>query len=132
MSWHEEICTSCGICCTTLSIVRITADDIERLIKGLHVTREQALAMVRTHEGEFRILMDKTAACPALDASDGRYVCQAYEHRPGICREYECYILASAKDWLKKRGENETIAETNPFHSASDEQELARQVQDSV
>src|SRR5258708_3558850 len=65
MSWDEEICVSCGLCCTTLSTVRIAADDIERLMQGYHLTREQALGMVQRDTTEFTILMEKTAACPA-------------------------------------------------------------------
>src|SRR6266851_4228661 len=107
MSLADQICVSCGLCCTTLSIVRITADDVERLMQGYHLTREQAFGMVRRDPSEFRILMERTAACPALSSKEGRYFCHAYEHRPGICREYECHILAFAKDWLKKRSENE-------------------------
>src|SRR5258708_37757320 len=56
MSWDEEICVSCGLCCTTLSTVRIAADDIERLMQGYHLTREQALGMVQRDPSEFRIL----------------------------------------------------------------------------
>ena len=132
MSLTDQICVSCGLCCTTLSIVRITADDVERLMQGYHLTREQAVGMVRRDPSEFRILMERTAACPALSSKEGRYFCHAYEHRPGICREYECHILAFAKDWLKKRSENEKVDEGSPFHSAADEEELARQVQDSI
>jgi len=132
MSWVDEICLTCGICCTTVSIVRIQPEDIERMKQGYHLTSEQAHAMVRPKPAEFTILMEKTAACPALSSKGGRYRCHAYEHRPGICREYECYILAFAKEWLKQRSENERVDERNPFHSAQDEQELARQVHDSI
>ena len=132
MSWVDEICVSCGVCCTTVSIVRIRPEDLERLMRGYNLTREQALGMVRRDTTEFTILMEKTAACPALSSKGGRYLCHAYEHRPGICREYECYILAFAKDWLKKRSENEKVDEGTPFHSATDEAELARQVQDAI
>ena len=132
MSWVDEICLSCGICCTTLSIVHIKSGDIERLMQGYSLSREQALAMVRRDENGFKILMDRTAACPALSSKAGRYMCHAYEHRPDICREYECYILAFAKDWLKKRSNNEQVDVNNPFHSAPDEHDLARQVQESI
>jgi len=132
MSWTDEICVSCGLCCTSLSLVRITEDDLERLRRGYQVTREQARRMVRGDPGEFTILMEKTAACPALSSKGGSYRCQAYEHRPGICREYECYILAFAKEWLKQRGAHQSVDERNPFHSAADEEELARQVRESI
>jgi Fe-S-cluster containining protein len=132
MSWVDEICLSCGLCCTTVSIVRIKPEDVQRLMQGYNLTSEQAHGMVRRAPGELRILMEKTAACPALSSKGGRYLCNAYEHRPGICREYECYILEFAKDWLKQRSKNETVAERNPFHSALDEEELERQVQDSI
>jgi Fe-S-cluster containining protein len=132
MSWVDEICLSCGVCCTTVSIVRIQPEDLERLMRGYNLTREQAHGMLRRDPGELRILMEKTAACPALSSKGGRYLCHAYEHRPGICREYECYILDSAKDWMKTRSENREVEERNPFHSAQDENELSRQVQDSV
>ena len=132
VSLIDEICVSCGLCCTTVSIVRIKADDIERLMQGYHLTREQALGMVRSSPGEFTILMEKTAACPALSSKGGRYLCNAYEHRPGICREYECYILAFAKDWVRKRSENEKVDEGNPFHSAPDARELGLRVHESI
>src|SRR5712692_4311930 len=132
MSWDDEICLSCGVCCTTVSIVRIQQEDIERLMRGYNLTGEQANGMVRRDPGEFRILMEKTAACPALSSKGGRYLCHAYEHRPGICREYECYILQYAKAWMKRRSANEEVDEGSPFHSAADEEELARQVQDSI
>lgn len=115
-----------------MSTVRIREDDIERLQQGYKLTREQAFGMVRRSAGEFIILMEKTAACPALASKGGRYLCQAYEHRPGICRDYECHILAFAKDWLKKRNDNEEVAQENPFRSALDEQELGRQVQSAI
>src|SRR5260370_38961375 len=99
MSLADQICVSCGLCCTTLSIVRITADDVERLMQGYHLTREQAFGMVRRDPGEFRILMEKTAACPALSSKGGRYICHAYEHRPGIIRASECQILAYTIVW---------------------------------
>ena len=132
MGWIDEICVSCGVCCTTVSIVRITAEDIDRLMRGYGLTPEQAQAMLRRDTSEFRILMDQTAACPALSSNAGRYICHAYEHRPGICREYECYILASAKDWLRQRSLGEKVDNNNPFHCAQDEEELARQVRTSV
>jgi Fe-S-cluster containining protein len=132
MSWIDEICLSCGLCCTSVSVVRITADDIERLMQGYRLTRQQAQGMVRGDPGEFSILMEKTAACPALSSKGGRYSCHAYEHRPGICREYECYILEFAKDWMKQHSENQPVAERNPFHSALDEEELARQVHRAI
>lgn len=132
MNWADEICVSCGLCCTTLSIVRITPADIERLMRGYGLAREQAERMIYRREGELRILMDKSAACPALSSNAGRYLCHAYEHRPNICREYECYILAGARDWLRKKLENLPVEEPNPFHSAADETELARKVQDSI
>ena len=132
MSLIDEICVSCGLCCTTLSIVHIQPDDIERLMQGYQLTREQAMAMVRRDPNDFKILMEKTAACPALSSQGGRYICHAYEHRPGICREYECYILAFAKDWLKKRSANEKVDEGSPFHSAGDEADLTRQVHESI
>src|SRR5271165_2479065 len=132
MSWVDEICVSCGLCCTTVSIVRIKPEDIQRLMQGYNLTSEQAHGMVRSNSGEFTILMEKTAACPALSSKGGRYRCHAYEHRPGICREYECYILEFAKDWLKKRSENRSVDEGSPFHSARDEEELARQVHKSI
>ncbi len=88
--------------------------------------------MVRRESGEFRILMEKTAACPALSSKGGRYLCHAYEHRPGICREYECYILEFAKDWMKKRSQNLAVEDRNPFHLVEDEDELAGRVEESV
>jgi Fe-S-cluster containining protein len=135
MSWADEICVSCGLCCTSLSVVRITADDLERLMQGYHLTREQAGRLVQGRPGgagEFKILMQTTAACPSLSSNAGQYCCQAYEHRPGICREYECHILAFAKEWLKQHGENQSVEERNPFHSARDEDELSQQVQHAI
>ena len=76
--------------------------------------------------------MERTAACPALSSNGGRYICHVYEHRPGICREFECYILASAKDWVRQRSRGEEVDPNNPFHSARDEEDLARQVRSSV
>ena len=96
------------------------------------MTREQAQAMLRQDTGEFRILMDQTAACPALSSNSRRYMCHVYEHRPGICREFECYILASAKDWVRQKSLGEEVDVNNPFHGACDEEELARQVRTSV
>ena len=46
--------------------------------------------------------------------------------------EYECYILEFAKDWMKRRSENQAVEERNPFHSALDEEELARQVHRAI
>jgi Fe-S-cluster containining protein len=132
MSWVDEICLSCGVCCTTLSIVRIQPEDIERLMQGYNLTREQAHRMVRRDENGFTILMDRTAACPALSSKAGHYMCHAYEHRPATCREYECYILAFTKDWMEKRGASEKVEERNPFHSVQDEEELYRRVQNAT
>ena len=132
MSWLDEICLSCGVCCTTLSIVHITQADLDRLIGGYNLSAEQAEAMVRREGSQFRILMDNHAACGALSARGGRYACQAYEHRPGICREYECFILLGVKDWLAKRGAGELVDSGNPFHTAGDEEELRRQVEGAV
>ncbi len=132
MSWVDEICVSCGVCCTTVSIVRVKPEDIARLMRGYNLSSEQAHRMVRRDSSELKILMEKTAACPALSSKGGRYLCHAYEHRPGICREYECYILEFAKDWIKKRGAGEEVDERNPFHSVRDEDQLALEVQASI
>jgi Fe-S-cluster containining protein len=132
VSWVDEICVSCGVCCTTLSIVHITQADLDGLMLGYNLSAEQAEAMVRRDGSQFRILMDNHAACRALSSHGGRYTCQAYRHRPGICREYECFILANAKDWMSKRGTNENVADSNPFHTAEDEEELRRQVESSI
>src|SRR5207253_6017853 len=113
---------SCGICCTTVSIVRIGPEDVERLMRGYNLTREQALGMLRRDRDELTILMEKTAACSALSSKGGRYFCHAYEHRPGICRKYQCYILEFAKDWMKKRSQNERVEERNPFHAVQSEE----------
>ncbi|HLJ50885.1 MAG TPA: YkgJ family cysteine cluster protein [Bryobacteraceae bacterium] len=132
MSWIDEICLSCGVCCTTLSKVTITEDDLQRLIRGYALTREQAGRLVYRRESEFRILMDKTATCPALSAQKGHYRCNAYEHRPTICRTYECFILEFAKEWIQRRRENSPVEERNHFHSAQSEAELREQVDHSI
>jgi Fe-S-cluster containining protein len=128
VSWLDEICVSCGVCCTTLSIVHITQADLDRLALGYRLAPEQVEPMVRRDGSQFRIVMDQHAACAALSARGGRYECQAYEHRPGICREYECFILASAKDWIAKRAAGENVDAGSPFQGALDEEELRRQV----
>jgi Fe-S-cluster containining protein len=132
VSWVDQICLSCGICCTTLSIVHVTQADIDRLMLGYNLTPEQAGAMVRRDGSQFRIVMDNHAACGALSARGGRYACQAYEHRPGICRQYECFILANAKDWMVKSAVQEPVEGGNPFHAAADEEELRRQVETAI
>ena len=132
MSMIDEICVSCGVCCTTVSIVHITGEDIDRLIRGYGLTRDEARGMLRSDNSEFKILMDKTAACPALSAKQGRYECHAYEHRPGICREFECHILASAKDWHRQKDRNSSVGQENPFHTAQNEEDLTRLVRDSI
>ena len=125
-SWTDEICLSCGICCTTLSTVRIQPHDIERLMRGYGLTLAQAQRLV--HQTDFTILMDKTAACPALSANQGRYRCNAYQHRPDICRAYECYILEFAKEWVNRRKENKPIDERNAFYAVETEDQLREQV----
>jgi len=132
VSWVDEICVSCGICCTTLSIVHITQADLGRLMLGYNLSAEEAEAMVQPQGSQFRILMDNHAACRALSSHGGRYECQAYRHRPGICREYECFILANAKDWMAKRAANEDVPAANPFHTAGSEEELRRQMENAV
>jgi Fe-S-cluster containining protein len=132
VSWLDEICLSCGVCCTTLSIVHITPSDLDGLIRGYKLTPEQGEAMVRREGSQLRILMDNHAACGALSARGGRYACQAYEHRPGICRQYECFILLGAKDWMARRGAGEAVDAGNPFHTAGDEEELRRHVESAV
>jgi hypothetical protein len=112
--------------------VHITQTDLDRLIHGYNLSAEQGEAMVRREGSQFRILMDNHAACGALSVRGGRYACQAYEHRPGICREYECFILAGVKDWVAKRGAGESADAGNPFYTAGDEEELRRQVDSAV
>ena len=132
MNWVDEICVSCGVCCTTLSIVRINQADIDRLMTGYSLTAEQVHAMVRRDDSQFRIVMDNHASCRALSAREGRYECQAYTHRPGICRQYECSILAGAKAWMAKRDSPEQTGAGNPFETAADETDLRRQVADAI
>ncbi len=104
--------------------MKITQSDLDGLTRGYGLSAEQSEAMVRRDGSQFRILMDKHAACSALRSRGGRYTCQAYQHRPGICREYECYILASAKAWVAQRAANEDVDAGNPFHAAGGEDEL--------
>ena len=99
---------------------------------GYNLTAEQVRAMVRRDESQFRIVMDNHAACTALSARGGRYTCQAYQHRPGICREYECYVLAAAKDRMANFDLQTTVDPANPFRTAEDEEELRRQVQTAI
>ena len=133
MSWIDEMCVDCGVCCTTLSIVRVTEADVERLMCGYGLAREQAAAMIRPVGAELRIVMDEnTASCPAISSRDGRHVCHAYQHRPGICRDFECHLLKSAKEWLAMRARNEQPEIYNAFHTAHDETELRRQVRQAI
>jgi Fe-S-cluster containining protein len=112
--------------------VKVTQRDLDRLMTGYNLSAEQVDAMVRREDSQFRILMDNHAACSALAARGGRYTCQAYEHRPGICREYECYILAGARDWMARYESHTPLDPGNPFHAARDEAELQREVETAI
>ncbi len=126
-----DICSRCGICCTAVSIVRVTSSDIQRLMQGYGLTSEQAHGMMRRHEGELRVVMD-SGACPALSSKDGQYRCNIYEHRPATCQEYECYILTFAKASMRQMANGEVVDRGNPFCGARDESGLERQVLEAI
>ncbi len=71
----------CGLCCSLL--VRLNSKDIER-IKELGY---DDFTEIRKDE---KILKRVNGYCIFLKIEEGIATCTIYDHRPKVCREYEC------------------------------------------
>ena len=91
-------CLRCGACCTgEEGYVFLTEEDVERLMKGLGLTRDELI------ERHLRIVDGKYSL---QETEDGRCVfwagdCKAYEHRPYQCMSYPFWpsIMRSKESW---------------------------------
>jgi len=106
--WIEngEICRGCGACCADVSTAPITMKDIRRLMTGLKLTFDQVLKLGWQDPKTDAFLFDMSqGCCQALrihTTKDGHteYPCGIYEHRPDICRRYECPVLFDLHEYV--------------------------------
>ena len=91
-------CLRCGACCTgEEGYVLLTEEDIERLMEGLGLTREELMVKyLRSVGGRYSL----------QETDDGRCVfwagdCTLYEHRPYQCRSFPFWPsnLRSKESW---------------------------------
>jgi Fe-S-cluster containining protein len=90
---EQDLCTSCGLCCdgTIFGIVRVSADESDRLASLLPLRHDQAHGIV----------FDQP--CPQF--SQG--CCSIYAQRPARCARYECEVLRAFKAGSLKLDEAE-------------------------
>lgn len=76
-------CLSCGACCFSElgQYVRVSGEDYARL-----GDRAEELVSFDGHRGYLR-MVDGHCAALEIDASAGRFVCNAYDVRPQTCRD---------------------------------------------
>ena len=134
LEWLQsgELCKSCGLCCIEMTDAPITIDDIGRLMRGLGLTFEQAvqLGVENRDAGGFRFDMSR-GFCKALRveiqttaAIHLTYPCAIYEHRPEVCRRYECVVLFDLKEWLACVAPALGVCKTNMFRDCHSLAEL--------
>lgn len=74
-------CTSCGNCCREIFPL-MTADDVEKMARGLNITKNELL--ISTQPAEFDCVSFKSHPCPMLKENK----CTVYQFRPRDCQEY--------------------------------------------
>ncbi|MBS1266702.1 MAG: hypothetical protein MAG795_00671 [Candidatus Woesearchaeota archaeon] len=85
----------CGLCCSL--IVRLNKQDINQICKlGF-----EKKFFVEKHNDE-KILKRVNGYCMFVVIKKGIATCSIYEHRPKVCREYEC-IPKGMQDCKLKR-----------------------------
>lgn len=90
---HEEAttphtCTRCGSCCRHFAYVRLTTDDVARLVA---FTGHDADAFTHVSDeatGERFLQFQENGHCIFHRLQDGRYLCSVYEARSALCRGY--------------------------------------------
>jgi len=76
-------CRTCGNCCKTYDII-VSDDDISRLSKAVGTTIDQFKNQYLKNAADSDGLCFKVKPCPFLKNN----VCDQYEDRPEVCREY--------------------------------------------
>ena len=91
-------CLRCGGCCTgEEGYVLLTEEDIERLMQGLGLTREElTVKYLRLVGGQYSLKETEDGRC-VFWAGD----CTLYENRPYQCQSYPFWpsIMRSKKSW---------------------------------
>ncbi len=98
-------CLACGACCfsTLESYVRVSGDDHERM-----GDRADELVRFDGYRAYMR-MVDGRCAALRMDASNGRFVCDAYEIRPDVCRSLERGSAACLAE-IETKGERPLVA----------------------
>ncbi|MBI1178201.1 hypothetical protein GC207_12270 [bacterium] len=104
----QTLCSQCGLCCdgVLFADVKLQSDEDADFLKqaGLPIRRRGTLCGF-------------SQPCPAL-RNDGR--CEIYQHRPSMCRQFECGVL---KEFLAG-----TVTETAALREIRKAKRLARKV----
>jgi Fe-S-cluster containining protein len=85
----EWTCRQCGRCCMTLFIAlrNVPADgDEQELARWMALHHCEPM---RYADGSLAVQVP--LVCQWLEHDGERYRCRDYEHRPRVCREYQCH-----------------------------------------
>jgi hypothetical protein len=85
----EVPCNGCTACCTSSQFVHISPDETDTLD---HIPAELLFPAPRRPAGHVLLGYDERGHCPML--VDDR--CSIYEHRPKVCRTYDCRIFPAS------------------------------------
>ena len=82
------MCTQCGTCCKAFPFVRITKEDIERLIDFTQLPLSQIANSDRADKPGYFLQFKENGECIFLTSSNNNYYCSVYQARPSLCRSY--------------------------------------------
>jgi Fe-S-cluster containining protein len=120
-----QMCRECGACCMCIESAPVTFDDLARLAKGLGLSYQEVSDGMLFHEENSIYIDQMRGCCKALsrDERSGQYTCHVYEHRPEVCRTFECHVYFDARQWA-------TLVETpavNLFHDCQTVEEVLQE-----
>ena len=82
------MCTKCGTCCKAFPFVRITEEDIDRLIDFTDLSLDQIGYSDRQDKPGYFLQFKETGECIFLTSSEDNFYCSVYQARPALCRSY--------------------------------------------
>jgi Fe-S-cluster containining protein len=85
----DVACGSCVACCSSGQFIHIGPDESDALA---HIPAELLFPAPRLPKGNVLMGYDEQGRCPMLGDSG----CTIYEHRPRVCRTYDCRVFPAA------------------------------------
>lgn len=103
-------CTQCGKCCIGAGVVRLTQEDITRLLTHLNLSREAFLKTYTKQLGRQTVLLDHPGKDECIFLKD-KTTCSIYKNRPKQCRLFPWWPsnLRSKAAWQNMARECEGI-----------------------